>query len=1080
MRILWEGPQSQTHSLAYVNRQQCSQLMNFDDVELTIIPSEYPVKYGDDIKSPEKLIQAFYGSRDNVDYWIRQEWPPNFTPPPSGRWVLFQHWEYGSIPKQWLPHILYEIDEVWVSSEYTKRMYVRSGVPDHKIFVFPLGIDPDLYRPSGNKYPLSTNKSYKFLFVGGTIWRKGIDSLVNAYMSAFTKDDDVCLVIKDMGTNSFYQGINQKDSILELVRNKDLPEIVYMDEELTSSQLADLYRSCDCLVLPSRGEGFGLPVLEAMACGLPVVVPDKGPFVEFCSSDAAFFIPSRIVSPEGLVLGPEMDLVDKPQMVEVDQQQLAKTMRALYHDPDTGRSRGMLASRRVHREYSWTRVANIVHDHIKNQPQGIPTRFRKFSWVNEGNMAYTKGDWHIAAFCLKKAVSHGENSPELLYKLGISLTMVRRHGEAITYLERAKESLNSSDLLGMHTIYKYLGVNKWNLLQFSTAKQYFLKAQSCFYDPNVDDMMKSIDSQIESYRTSLSHPSTVSPEKLYHEVSHAFEGTSSVIQNMRKRWVGLFQPSERVLEIGCGEGIFLELLKERGIESEGVDIDPEKVSSGQKRGLTIHCGRAEEFLRGKQQTFDGIMMSHIIEHLPANVLIELLTECYSALKPGGRLIIISPNISNPAVQANFWLDITHVRPYPHQLMIKVLESMGLMIAETGTEGPLQDYFIVAKKKAIGLIWESPLLNTSGYASGSRNMLEALRPYPYAINVVLRENDSQPALHHSATVDYISSLQNHQVVMPVVHIQNVPGWALTPPKAPISIARTMFETDRIPEDWVHRCNQFLEIWVPSSFNVETFKRGGVDPKKLFVVPETLDFESYCAEDPDRNFLGIGLRKFVFLSVGVWGINKGSGWGIRKGWDILLRAYVEEFTPKDDVSLLLKVSCDGNSNVQQDVENFLRSIGRTLEDSPHITIISSRSLSEVDMKKIYSNASAFVLPTRGEGWGRPFMEAMAMEIPVIGTAWGGHMEFMNDDNSYLIEIDGLKKVSDYIPFESVVGHYWAEPSIRSTRLRMREVFENYSSAKARAKLARKEIESRFSRAVVSKLIHKRICTLMEQYL
>ena len=970
-----------------------------------------------------------------------------------------------------------------MSSEYTKQMYVRSGVPAHKVFVFPLGVDLDLYCPHGNKYPLNTNKSYKFLFVGGTIWRKGIDILINTYLSAFTKDDDVCLVIKDMGTNSFYHGINQKKVIQELVSNQNLAKIIYLEDELTSSQLSALYRSCDCLVHPFRGEGFGLPVLEAMACGLPVVVPDKGPVTEFGSPGSVFFVPSGMISPQGLVLGPEMDVVEKPRMVELDQQELARTMRALYLNPEIGRLRGALAADRVHREYSWTRVAHRIHKHISTSSasQSKPIRFQKHAWLDLGKQAFAKGDWHSAAFCLSKAITHIQDPPELHYQIGIALTHIGKNGEAISHLRRAVESLDASKAYEMHTIYKFLGINKMNLFQLSPAKQCFLKAQSFYHDTNVDETIQRIDKQLESYRSAMFRPSKVTPKSIYHEISHAFEGTYSEIRNMRMRWVGLFQPGEKVLEIGCGEGIFLELLKERGIESEGVDFDPEKVRTGQRRGLTIHCANAEEYLKEKDSSFDGIMMSHIIEHLPPNVLIELLAECLNALKPGGRLIIISPNISNPAVQENFWLDVTHVRPYPHPLMIKMLESMGLLIAESGTEGqPLQDYFIVAKKQSIGLIWESPLLNTSGYASGSRNIVEALRPYPYAVNLVLRENDSQPALQNPETVQYISSLLNHNVENPLVHVQNVPGAAFTPPKAPISIGRTMFETDRIPEEWVHRCNQLMEIWVPSSFNVDTFSKSGVDPKKLFLVPEPLDFEFYQPEDANRNSLGIALRDFVFLSVGGWGLDKSAGWGIRKGWDILLRAYVEEFTPQDDVSLLLKVFCDGNRNAQQDIEKFLNSIGRTFGNSPHIAVINSPSLSEGQMKMLYSNASAFVLPTRGEGWGRPFMEAMAMEIPVIGTRWGGNLEFMNDDNSYLIEIDGLKKVSDYLPFEIVAGHYWAEPSIQSTRLRMREVFENYASAKARAKLARKEIEARFSKAVVAKRIHQRICTLIEQYL
>ena len=117
--------------------------------------------------------------------------------------MVFQPWEYGAIPSAWLAPLCDLVDEVWVPTSFVKGGFVQSGVPAERVQVIPLGIDPDLFSPSGPALPLPTSKKFKFLFVGGTIHRKGIDVLLRAYGRAFYRSDDVCLVIKDMG-GGFY------------------------------------------------------------------------------------------------------------------------------------------------------------------------------------------------------------------------------------------------------------------------------------------------------------------------------------------------------------------------------------------------------------------------------------------------------------------------------------------------------------------------------------------------------------------------------------------------------------------------------------------------------------------------------------------------------------------------------------------------------------------------------------------------------------------------------------------------------------------------------------------------------------
>ena len=92
-------------------------------------------------------------------------------------------------------------------------------------------------------------------------------------------------------------------------------------------------------------------------------------------------------------------------------------------------------------------------------------------------------------------------------------------------------------------------------------------------------------------------------------------------------------------------------------------------------------------------------------------------------------------------------------------------------------------------------------------------------------------------------------------------------------------------------------------------------------------------------------------------------------------------------------------------------------------------------QADMPRLYKRADAFVLPSRGEGWGRPHLEALSMGLPVIATNWSGPTEFLTQDNSYPLPIaQDLVPVQDG-PFQ---GHLWADPSVPDLRRLIRRVY------------------------------------------
>ena len=135
-------------------------------------------------------------------------------------------------------------------------MYIASGVEPERVAVIPNGVDLGTFRPQGPALELPHDDGgMRFLFVGGLIWRKGPDVLLDAWREAFAGRDDVTLVVKDFGADSVYRGAD-RGPIREYAASAELPRMQIIDDELSTDDLAALYRACDVLVHPYRGEGL--------------------------------------------------------------------------------------------------------------------------------------------------------------------------------------------------------------------------------------------------------------------------------------------------------------------------------------------------------------------------------------------------------------------------------------------------------------------------------------------------------------------------------------------------------------------------------------------------------------------------------------------------------------------------------------------------------------------------------------------------------------------------------------------------------------------------------------------------------
>jgi glycosyltransferase involved in cell wall biosynthesis len=301
--------------------------------------------------------RVFRNAPLTTEITVRHEWPPRWDKPQRGAWVLIQPWEFGSIPAEWAAQSG-NVDEIWCPSRYVRSLYLQAGIPTEKLKVLPNGYNPLVHHPNAAPTPIATHKRFKFLFVGGTIARKGADLLLETYLKTFRRSDDVCLVIKDFGGTSAYQGQILSERIRAAQADTAAPEIVYLDQELSEQDLAGLYTACDCLVHPYRGEGFGLPVLEAMACALPVICTGGGATDDFATDEFVHRLPSRRAFIGNSVSGMKLD--HRGWWLEPDLEELSGVMREVVLNPQPFKERAKLGAQHVLGNWTWAHSARTM------------------------------------------------------------------------------------------------------------------------------------------------------------------------------------------------------------------------------------------------------------------------------------------------------------------------------------------------------------------------------------------------------------------------------------------------------------------------------------------------------------------------------------------------------------------------------------------------------------------------------------------------------------------------------------------------------------------------------------------------
>jgi glycosyltransferase involved in cell wall biosynthesis len=375
--LLVEGWRFLPHSYALVAQAHCLHLARRADIDLRFADLPFydaSWKPARGIFSPddEALLGALRPPEPSFSpratFTLRPE-RPDFSAPRMGRRFAFGTAEHRLLTSTHVGSLGSAADvpqsvHVVTPSRWSALAYERFGFASERIHVVPHGIDPSIFRPddaarAATRRALGVGDGFLYASVGAMTWTKGLDVLLAAFARVAQAESGARLLLK--GADALYPSRELVGEVLAdlsaRARATVAERLIYEGRTFSGAVMADLLRAADCYVAPYRAEGFNLPVLEAMACGTPILCTEGGATDDF--TDAAFAGRIRSSMRSGALPGGIQG-----DALEPDVDHLVALMLDAARAGDVLRRRGALAALHARERFTWGAVTERLLAHL--------------------------------------------------------------------------------------------------------------------------------------------------------------------------------------------------------------------------------------------------------------------------------------------------------------------------------------------------------------------------------------------------------------------------------------------------------------------------------------------------------------------------------------------------------------------------------------------------------------------------------------------------------------------------------------------------------------------------------------------
>jgi SAM-dependent methyltransferase/glycosyltransferase involved in cell wall biosynthesis len=586
----------------------------------------------------------FFGDRHSVGLWF---------------------WEVSAFPEHLQP-AFDSVDEVWVATEHiADAVRPVSPVPVRTV---RLPIEP---APPAemSREQLAMPEGFCFLFVydyRSVFRRKNPLGVVSAFCEAFEPGVGASLVIKSVSAEEFPA---ERQRLAEAVVGR--PEIHLIEETVPPAAKNAMIAGCDCYVSLHRSEGLGLTMAEAMYYGRPVIATAYSGNLDFMTEENSFLVRHRM-APIGEDAAP---YPPSGEWAEPDLAHAASLMRQVFEQPDLAARRGRRAAADIRRTHSVAAARESVVMRVEEvRRERLAARLRRQA-APPLDLAEPPPPGRLRA----KAKS--------LYFRALRPYASRQqvvNAAAATSLDELRDLVAETlelQAAGARDARERGERNREELMDWTATTEEALEELRRRADA-ADDLVAASHAKpfmADGRLGPRAHPALgatlgfladAAGEGGYRGFEDIFRGSEEMIRDRQRVYLQLVADRPPVLDAGCGRGEFLDLLAERGIEHQAVDLDPEMVARAREKGHRVEEGDLVDFLEATPVGSLGTVFSaQVAEHLEPAQLQRFLGLALSRLRPGGLLVVETVNPHSPAALKTFWVDPTHVQPlFPETLL----------------------------------------------------------------------------------------------------------------------------------------------------------------------------------------------------------------------------------------------------------------------------------------------------------------------------------------------------------------------------------------------------------------------------